>query len=804
MQQRLPLMVSLCALLVGLSVRAQPGRVISGEELRGVPSVSLEQALQGRLPLATFGAGPSLRLSSGMGLAGPGTPLYVVDGFVSTRTLAELDTYDVERVEVLDGPAAIARYGSQGAAGALVITTRRAGTGPVRARVSQRVGTLQLARKEGTRTFASAEEAVSAFGEGARAQYQEGRVFDYEEELAGRLGPALETRVELGAGSEHTRFFVAGFLQHGEGPFIRTGIGKQGLKLAFEQEMGSAVRVSVTAHALHWLQRRGFALGTLLWDIPSFLDLHPNADGTYPPNPFSSTQGNLLRLAHQVRDDTDAWRLFATAAVEAKLWAAGPHLLTLGAHSGVDRLGQGNTGLFPPDPFMGRETWTRLDTTLAEHSLSGQLALDYRFAPESGALRLEASLGAVLQEELSNIVSVLRLPADPDAPADTNPDTVFSRRQRADLRALFVRAGALLDERLSLEAGARLEQLEGRGIVPVQLAPSISIAYRLHSRVLGLDEVRPRLAYTESALLLRELGYPSPASPVTGPGPGPAALAPERVRVLEAGVDLVALGGRLTARLRAFQQQLVVVLSPFGFNAGELLGRGAEAALDSWVVRRDGLEWRSGASVGVHRLWTERLEASAFQWGGLGLAALRFQEGTSVTQIWGRDGFLPDGSCCVWQALGDVQPHLRASFHNELRIGAWSLRALLDWKQGGDTVNLRRFVRDLNQTSPDFVPAGQARLDQLERTVRPYVEDTSFLALREVAVSYTLRASWDRVIPGVQEVQLIASARNVLTLTGYSGPDPEVGAIDIGGPGRLTVGNATPVRSLWVALEAGF
>lgn len=59
-----------------------------------------------------------------------------------------------------------------------------------------------------------------------------------------------------------------------------------------------------------------------------------------------------------------------------------------------------------------------------------------------------------------------------------------------------------------------------------------------------------------------------------------------------------------------------------------------------------------------------------------------------------------------------------------------------------------------------------------------YVEDASFLRVDNIALGYTLRS-----IPSVDRVRVYGTVSNVWVLTGYSGPDPEVG-----GPGASGIG----------------
>ena len=61
-----------------------------------------------------------------------------------------------------------------------------------------------------------------------------------------------------------------------------------------------------------------------------------------------------------------------------------------------------------------------------------------------------------------------------------------------------------------------------------------------------------------------------------------------------------------------------------------------------------------------------------------------------------------------------------------------------------------------------------------------YLEDASYIKLKNITVSYTIPRKWARIA----ELQLSASAQNVFTLTHYTGMDPEVinsGNFDLNG-----------------------
>jgi len=59
-----------------------------------------------------------------------------------------------------------------------------------------------------------------------------------------------------------------------------------------------------------------------------------------------------------------------------------------------------------------------------------------------------------------------------------------------------------------------------------------------------------------------------------------------------------------------------------------------------------------------------------------------------------------------------------------------------------------------------------------------YVQDGSFLRLRNVTLGYTLPASWNKHI-FMNNVRIYLKADNVYTLTGFTGYTPEIGSSNV-------------------------
>src|SRR5688500_20201090 len=82
------------------------------------------------------------------------------------------------------------------------------------------------------------------------------------------------------------------------------------------------------------------------------------------------------------------------------------------------------------------------------------------------------------------------------------------------------------------------------------------------------------------------------------------------------------------------------------------------------------------------------------------------------------------------------------SFVNDLRFRALRLYGLLDWQHGGSIINLTKFLYDLGQNTADYADpitvgtlqttVGANRLRVFGRQTGVYVEDASFMKLREI------------------------------------------------------------------------
>ncbi len=105
---------------------------IDAAELKKVPATSASSVLQGKVPGVVVtqtsgqpGVGSTIRLRGATSMLGNNNPLIIVDGIMVQTSLADMNSDDIESMEVVKGAAASALYGSRAAAGVIVINTKR-------------------------------------------------------------------------------------------------------------------------------------------------------------------------------------------------------------------------------------------------------------------------------------------------------------------------------------------------------------------------------------------------------------------------------------------------------------------------------------------------------------------------------------------------------------------------------------------------------------------------------------------------------------------------------------------------------
>jgi len=170
----------------------------------------------------------------------------------------------------------------------------------------------------------------------------------------------------------------------------------------------------------------------------------------------------------------------------------------------------------------------------------------------------------------------------------------------------------------------------------------------------------------------------------------------------------------------------------------------------------------------------------------------------------GADG-QPSGTSLV-KKIGDPNADFLASLISDLTYKNWTFSFLFDAVQGFDILSWdqRMFYRfgggeqeQLELRGEEVRGTGASKFGIAEA----YIEDGSFIKLREVAISYLLHDPFS----GVTDIRFTLSGRNLMSIDNFSSWDPEVNMDAQSNGSRGGVMGLIPIpRTIKFAITANF
>jgi TonB-linked SusC/RagA family outer membrane protein len=826
---------------------------VSSKELSGTaPAQTLDAALNGKVPGAYInansgapGGGISIKLRGVTSVYGTTQPLYVVDGVfidnsstsaglntvtkataggLATSTqdnpsnrIADIRPEDIENIEILKGASAAAIYGSRAAAGVVIITTKRGKQGKTSINFSQDIGWITVRKLVGVREF-TADRAASLSSDSAtkiayRQQFLDaqsaGHIYDYEKEMYDHTGFARNTSISMNGGGEKTTFYFSAAQKDEGGIVENTGYRNSSLRLNVDHRITDNIKLGISTTYINSSSDRGLfgndnvgvTNGIALASTPSFAELHPDANGNYPNNPFAAS--NFLQTIALMKNNESVNRFITGLNFDATLQKSNNSTTRFIARGGFDFFNLQTDALFP-----GILQWQAVNKGTSIQGFTKSLSTNYilslvnTYTPSSN-VSLTTSAG--YSQETGDYNNILNTATQIIA-GQSNVDqagalTATQFRNKFLNTGIFVQEEATIADELTLTGGVRFDRSSNNGDASqFYTYPKAGVSFNLTKAGIikeGLfDNVKLRAAYGQAN------NVPAYGSKFTGmvisniagnPGvivniqEGQSTIKPERQTEFESGIDFSLLKGRLGFEFTYYNKTIKDFLmqqnlpSSSGFtskwvNAGDLRNQGVELGMNARPIQSKKVTWNTTVNFWLNRSKVTKLLIPPIPQGSFGyvLGSFQIEEGKSATQIVGLDGANGVG------VIGDAEPDFQMNTFNEITFfNHLSLRFLLHWKNGGDNINLTTLTTDGGGTTVDYdqitnkegIPNGQYRPSQIGTTARIFVQDASYLRLREIGLYYTFNKVNVNFIKGIR---VGASLNNYLTFTHYESYDPEV------------------------------
>lgn len=749
-------------------------------------------------------------------------------GAAISNRLADIPPSDIERIEVLKGAAAAALYGSRANNGVIQIFTKRGQQGaPVVSLSSENTWSSVANRYEllesplagpGDVTFGPADEV----GEPVTR-------YLYQDELF-QTGFGTTNQVTMSGGNGGTSYYLSGSWAENEGSIRGTDFGRTGARVRLSQRLNNWLEVGATGNFLQTEsnfvpegeQVQG-VLTTLIFTPSSYNPYFNENTGRYPYSPIIGT--NPFDVIENWTARSDVNRFLGN--LEANITPLSNLRFT--ALFGIDDSREEFVYLIPPfstgATFVGSlqnpiRSIRRYNTDVtASHDLTLTPSID-----------LTSTAGFRHTFDRTDVVRAAASGLNPGQGTIGGGGAVPSASQSI---AEIATVGGFLQERLSfaqrlyLTAGLNIEASSAFGEEERwQMFPRVGASYVLseepffqESGVSGVfSSARLRAAYGQTGgqppgAYFRFANYSNTAHAgrpgfVASSLAGNPNLKPERQREWEGGVELGMFDDRLGLEFTYYDQRTKdLVLSvplPYtsGFtsqfqNIGEVSNKGVELSLNAIALDRGNFRWNSRVIYSSNRNKVEDLGAAA---DSVNYAYLNYVvEGEPIGVFMG--GFYPrdaegnivltagkprrarnDAGAVLRKKLGDPNPDFTLSFGNDFEFGEnVGLSVLLDGRFGNDVANFSRRIMDFFGASADIekeisgevVPGYHFLNIERHLLYEEFVEDGSFVKLREVALRYRVPGQWAGMV-GASNATITLAGRNLHTWTDYTGLDPEI------------------------------
>lgn len=290
---------------------------VSGDKLTALPTPSFEASLQGRAAgvqvtqgSGLAGSGSVIRIRGIGSISAGGDPLYVVDGIPVTadpflngnrgamnqNPLATLNPNDIESVEILKDAGAAGIYGSRGANGVVLVTTKRGKLGKPTFNLATRYGLSTYANKpdfvNGSEWLQLLQEAWTNDGNTGLAALPAGLTWDqarqnntdWFDEVT-ETGKSNEQQLSFSQGTEKLRTYLSANYGDNQSFLKGNSYERYGIRANIDVKPTSYFSASInvgynkginTRVSAAWSGGIGDAMSTALPIFPVY-----NADGSY-------------------------------------------------------------------------------------------------------------------------------------------------------------------------------------------------------------------------------------------------------------------------------------------------------------------------------------------------------------------------------------------------------------------------------------------------------------------------------------------------------------------------------------------
>ena len=834
------------------------------------PILSPQQAIQGKLAGVNIsqnsgkpGASNTVRVRGGTSLTGSSDPLYVIDGVPISTTagvgqanirgngtdvfdqepvnpLMTLNPNDIESITVLKDASAAAIYGSRGANGVIVITTKKGVAGKAKVSLGVTSGVSKVAN---TLDVLSADQYRKVVTDLGLPINDKGANTNWQDEIF-RTAHAQDYYLSLFGGSDKTTYRASLGYGSQEGVMLgselnranaRININHSALndKLTFDMRVNYGQTFSTASPVSNTV---GSEAGTSMnYESYVFNPTFPVYDSTGKYNHVLPYRINPVSFSTDVMDERTNNRFIGNLSTTYKIVKPLSFNVNVGyTNQSIDRnsyikqanpLGEGLGGYASVQKLQDYskllETVLRFNERYGNHSIDAIAGYSYQYFVEEGD---RSTASGFLSDEFKWY----------SLQAASSINSVSTFKQSNTLISMYGRANYNFDDRFLVTATVRRDGSSRFGSGNKWgVFPSGSVAWRLSREKFftpdAINDLKVRVSYgitgnqeignlnSITTLGATTQGYMVGGQRITTVLPQQYAnpdLKWEQTSQFNAGIDFGLLDGRIHGSIDYYIKKTSDLLlrlpvpSPTAVstqlaNVGSVENRGVELELGANVINKGDFTWESNIVFSRNRNKVLSLSNDKYQGKDIQIAPLQGQglsgvfaqlitPGQPLGTFYGKRFEGIKNGVEQFSAndtiIGSAQPNFTYGFNNTLAYKSWSLSFNFRGSVGNDVFNLTANNLGYMSNLPGrnvFVSAVESGVgrDQPKRYSDRWIEDGSFLRLDNLTLGYNFNVS----NTFLSNARVFLTGQNLLLITNYSGLDPEVNA-EISGTGIAPLG----------------
>lgn len=801
---------------------------------------STEQVLQGKVAGLTItrgtgdpSSGSSIRLRGGTSLTASNNPLIVVDGIAGVD-INVVQPNDIKSIDVLKDASATAIYGSRGANGVIIITTK-GGTKGMSINYNGFTGVgfasnrLDLLSADQWRGYVRDNNITDAIDFGGNTNWQK--------ELEQTAFTQSHT-LGINSGNENSGLRTSLSYFDNEGIIKTSGIERLSANIStYQYVLDRALKFDMGLYANidKWspLDYRIFERAINLNPTIPVYDANGN---------FTSVGGTLYENPVEIltnrKVDNKRHRLLGYFKTEAKLFN---DFLAVVNTSLEHNAMQGSTYKPSYAVLEGLSERGYAQKTYGEFT-NAQIEAYVNYTKTLGKNNFNAMIGYSYLENIYEGFGAQRSGFETDIFGYNNLGAgynyrlgdVYSYKGKSNLASFFGRANYSYDGKYMLtgtvrrDGSSRFGANNKWGVFPsASAAWTISRENFMESTSNWLSNLKFRVGYGVTgnqdgigeykSLSILGVGQDSYYDPVTGTwslaysptqNPNPD-LKWESTAQTNIGIDF-SLFDRITGSFEWYNKTTKDLLYTYQVpqppylvgvmlaNVGELSNKGIELSLNANIVKGDKFTWDANLVFAKNKQKIEKLSNQIYETeeifsGSLhGLSGMSNQfsqiiaEGYAVGTFWGYESLGVDESGEIilgteQKAIGDVQPDFTIGLGMNFNYGNFDAGLTGYGSFGQEVLNATdMMLYDDNRlpaynVTDDFLTSGITSAPQFSSY---WIEDASFFRLQTVTLGYTMPFK-----KAGTKLRVYVLGENLAVFTKYSGVDPEIDLTGLSNPG---------------------